>query len=126
MTEPDIRAIMTRVVVEILTDRHLSFPWYQAEIRSEAEAQAASARLPLIYSWNEVVQTGHLRSLTVSVNSARIGQMLACYLPRSHPGFAPARDRLTRLLCDTQSRMLLGLCAESCAWPSQLTARIAR
>ena len=124
MAEPDIQAIMMTVVAEILRDRHLSFPGYQPGIKSEADAQADAATLPLIFSWNEVVRAGHMHSLTVSVNGGRIGQMLERYLPRSHSAFVPAQDTVTMMLCETQNRMMLSLCAEFGATPSGLTARL--
>jgi hypothetical protein len=124
MAEPDIQAIQRTVLSAILSDRQLCSPWYQPWIRSEAQAHVAASALPLVYSWNEVIWDGQLRSLTVSVNGGRIAEMLECHLPRSHPAFAATRDRMTILLCETQNRMMLSLCAEFGAMPARLTARL--
>jgi hypothetical protein len=124
MAEPDIQAIQRTILSAVLSDRQLCFPWYQPWIRSEAQAHAAATALPLVYSWNEVVRDGQLRSLTVSVNGGRIAGMLERCLPRSHPAFAATRDRMITLLCETQNRMMLSLCAEFGAMPGQLTTRL--
>ena len=122
MPDPELSTIMTTVASEILGDRALCFPWYRPEIRSEAQAQAAGADLPLLYSWNEVVQDGQLRSFTVSVNGHRLAAMLQRHLPRTDPDFVAARDQLMRVLNKAQNAMMLKLCREFQASPSHISA----
>ena len=122
MSDVELSAIMTAVASEILGDRALCFPWYRPEIRSEAQAQAAGADLPLLYSWNEVVQDGQLRSFTVSVNGHRLAAMLQRHLPRTDPDFVAARDQLMRVLNKAQNAMMLKLCREFQAFPSHISA----
>ncbi len=122
MPDPELSAIMTTVASEILGDRALCFPWYRPEIRSEAQAQAAGPDLPLLYSWNEVVQDGQLRSFTVSVNGPRLAALLQRHLPRSHPDFLETRDELVRLLCEAQNATMLKLCRDFQASPSRISA----
>lgn len=121
MSDSELSTIMMTVAGEILGDRALCFPWYHPEIRSEAQAQAAAADLPLLYSWNEVVQDGQLRSFTVSVNGGRLAAMLQRYLPRTDPDFVATRDELMRVLNQAQNAMMLKLCREFQAPPSHIS-----
>ncbi len=105
--EPDLQGVMQAVLGRVLSDRLLSFPWYQDWIRSEAEAGAAASRLPLVYSWNEVTSGNLLRSFSVSVNGGRVALLLEQYLPRTHPDFGPTRDRLVTVLARAQNRTLV-------------------
>jgi hypothetical protein len=123
-TEPEIQALMMAVLQEILSDRALAFPWYQPEIRSEAEAEAAANRLPLVYSWNEIVSGNQLQFFTVSVNGGRLAEILIRYLPRSHPVFPATRDLLITLLAKAQNRALVELCTEFQTTPSRLSAQL--
>ena len=60
MQNPDLQDVMRRVVDPVLQDRMLSFPWYQSWVRSAEQAEAAWDRLPLVYSWNEVLSGNRL------------------------------------------------------------------
>ncbi len=122
MSASELSNIMMTVASEILSDRALCFPWYRPEIRSEAQAKAAEASLPLLYSWNEVVQGGQLRSFTVSVNGGKLAAMLQRYLPRTHPEFVATRDELMRLLNKAQNAMMVKMCREFQAPPSRISA----
>ena len=122
MSDPELSTIMMTIASEILGDRALCFPWYRPEIHSEAQAQAAGADLPLLYSWNEVVQDGQLRSFTVSVNGHRLAALLQRYLPRTDPDFVATRDELMRLLNEGQIAMMVKLCREFQAPPSRISA----
>lgn len=122
MSETELSTIMMTVASEVLGDRALCFPWYRPEIRSEAQAQAATANLPLLYSWNEVVLDGQLRSFTVSVNGSRLAALLQRHLPRTHPDFVATRDELMRVLNKAQNAMMLKLCSEFQAPPSRISA----
>ena len=122
MPASELPNIMMTVASKILGDRALCFPWYRPEIRSEAQAKAAEATLPLLYSWNEVVQGGQLRSFSVSVNSGKLTAMLQRYLPRSHPEFVATRDELMRLLNQAQNAMMLKLCIQFQAPPNHVSA----
>lgn len=124
MREPDLQDVMQRVVQRVLSDRLLSFPWYQDWIRSEAEAEAAADRLPLVYSWNEVTSGNVLRSFTVSVNGGRMAALLEQHLPRTHPAFGPTRDKLVTVLAKAQNRTLVQLCTELRTTPSRLSASL--
>lgn len=124
MHEPDLQDVMQRVVQRVLRDRLLSFPWYQDWIRSEAEAEAAADRLPLVYSWNEVTSGNLLRSFTVSVNGGRMAALLEQHLPRMHPAFGPTRDMLVTVLAKAQNRTLVQLCTELRTTPSRLSASL--
>jgi len=122
--EPDLQGVMQAVLGRVLSDRLLSFPWYQAWIRSEAEAEAAASRLPLVYSWNEVTSGSLLRSFSVSVNGGRMALLLEQHLPRTHPDFGPTRDRLVTVLARAQNRTLVQLCTELRTTPSRLSASL--
>lgn len=121
MYEPDLQDVMQAVMGQVLNDRLLSFPWYQTWVRSEAEAEAAADRLPLVYSWNEVTSGDLLRSFTVSVNGGRMAALLEQHLPRAHPAFGPTRDRLVTVLAEAQNRTLVRLCTELRTTPSRLS-----
>ena len=122
MSETELSAIKMAVMSDILGDRMLSFPWYCPEIRSEAQAQAATADLPLVYSWNEVVQDGQIRSFSVSVNGARLAALLQRYLPRTHPDFIVTRDELIRVLNVAQNNTMVQMCRRFQAPPSRVSA----
>jgi hypothetical protein len=122
--EPQIQDIMMVVMQEIMDDRALSFPWYQPWIRSEAEAEAATDRLPLVYSWNEIVSGNQLRFFTVSVNGGQLAEILTRYLPRAHPAFTTTRDTVITLLAKAQNRALVELCSEFSTTPSRLSAQL--
>lgn len=122
MSDIRLSTVMMNVATEILCDKALCFPWYCPEIRSEAQALAAAAGLPLMYSWNEVVLDGQLRSFTVSVNGSRLAALLQRHLPRTHPDFVATRDELMRLLTEGQNEMMLGLCRQFQAPPSRVSA----
>ena len=122
--EPDLQGVMQAVLGRVLSDRLLSFPWYQDWIRSEAEAEAAASRLPLVYSWNEATSGSLLRSFSVSVNGGRMALLLEQHLPRTHPDFGPTRDRLVTVLARAQNRTLVQLCTELRTTPSRLSASL--
>ena len=122
--EPDLQGVMQAVLGRVLSDRLLSFPWYQDWICSEAEAEAAASRLPLVYSWNEVTSGSLLRSFSVSVNGGRMALLLEQHLPRTHPDFGPTRDRLVTVLARAQNRTLVQLCTELRTTPSRLSASL--
>ena len=122
MSDPELSTIMMTVAGEILGDRALCFPWYRPEIRSDDQAEAAGADLPLMFSWGEIVRDGQLRSFTVSVNGHRLAALLQRYLPRSHPDFLETRDELIRLLGEGQNATMLKLCRDFQAPPSRISA----
>ncbi len=124
MYELDLQDVMQGVVGQVLSDQLLLFPWYQDWIRSEAEAEAAADRLPLVYSWNEVISGNLLRSFAVSVNGGRVAALLERHLPRTHPAFGPMRDRLVIVLAKAQNRTLVQLCTELRTTPSRLSASL--
>lgn len=124
MQEPDLQNVMLTVMRRVFRDRALRFPWYQAWISSEADAEAASDQLPLVYSWNEIVSGNQLRFFTVSVNGGRMAELLEQHLPRTHPAFGPARDTLVCLLAEVQHCTLIDLCAEFGSTPSRLSASL--
>lgn len=120
----DLQDVMRRVMEPVLQDRMLSFPWYQSWIHSAEQAETAWDRLPLVYSWNEVLSGNCLQFFTVSVNGGRIAQLLEPYLPRTHPAFGPTRDLLTTALANAQNGFLVELCTELRMTPSQLSASL--
>jgi hypothetical protein len=122
--EPDLQSVMQTVMTDIVRDRALSFPWYQSWIRTEAEAEAAYDRLPLVYSWNEITSGNQLRFFTVSVNGNLMGKLLEQHLPRTHPAFGPTRDTLVTLLATVQNRALRDVCIETRCTPSQISAQL--
>ncbi len=124
MREPDLQSVMQTVMEQVLHDRVLSFPWYQPWIHSEAEADAGSDRLPLVYSWNEVVSGNQLRFFTVSVNSSRMAELLEPHLSRAHSAFGSTRDTLVTVLAEAQNRTLRDLCIRFRSTPSRLSASL--
>ena len=124
MQTPDLQNVMRRVLEPVLQDRMLSFPWYQSWLRSAEQAEAAWERLPLVYSWNEVLDGNRLQCFTVSVNSGQVGQLLERHLPQAHPAFGPTRDLVTTVLANAQNGFLVGLCTELRMTPSQLSTHL--
>ena len=122
MNEARFAHIVTSVVDRVLSNRNLSFPWYQPDILSEADVRSD---LPLLYSWNEVVTDGCLQSFSVSANGAGVAALLLPHLPRSDPDFTIARDSIMDFLTRTQNAMLVSLCAEFRSTPSRLSLSIA-
>lgn len=122
MSDMRLSTIMMNVATEILSDWALSFPWYCPQVRSEA--QAAAADLPLMYSWNDVVLDGQLRSFTVSVNGSRLAALLQRHLPRTDPDFVATRDELMRLLTVARNETMLDLCRQFQATPSRISAMV--
>jgi hypothetical protein len=124
MQTPALQDVIRRVMEPVLQDRMLSFPWYQPWVRSAEQAQAAWDRLPLVYSWNEVLNGNRLEFFTVSVNGGRVAELLEQHLPRTHPAFGPTRDLLTTVLAKAQNGFLVELCTELRMTPSQLSASL--
>ena len=124
MQTPELQDAIQKVTEAVLRDRALCFPWYQPWVRSPEQAQAAWDRLPLIYSWNEVINGNRLEFFTVSVNGGRVAELLERHLPRTHPAFGPTRDLITTVLAKDKNKFLAELCTELRMTPSQLSASL--
>lgn len=122
--EPRIQDTMMAVIQDIMSDRALSFPWYQAWVRTKTAAEAEWDRLPLVYSWNEIVSSNQLRFFTVSVNGGQLAEILIRYMPRSHPAFMATRDTLITLLAKARNRVLVEFCIEFQTTPSRISAQL--
>ena len=122
--DPELQGVVQEIFERIVRDRTLSFPWYQPWVRSAGHAEENADLLPLVYSWDEVVTDGILRSFNVSVNSSRMAELLAQRLSRGDPAFRETLGLLTNLLAKAQNNTVVGICRQFGLTPSQLSAKL--
>ena len=89
-------------------------------MRSAGHAEENANLLPLVYSWDEVVTDGVLRSFNVSVNSSRMAELLAQRLPRQDRAF----QETLNLLAKAQNNTVVGICRQFGLTSSQLSAKV--
>lgn len=122
--DPELQGMVQEIFERVVCDRSLSFPWYQPWVRSTGQAEENADLLPLVYSWDEVVIDGVLRSFNVSVNSVRMADLLAQHLPRQDRAFRETLHLLTNLLAKAQNNTVVGICRQFSLTPSQLSAKL--
>ena len=122
--DPELQGMVQEIFERVVRDRTLSFPWYQPWVRSAGQAEENADLLPLVYSWDEVVIDGVLRSFNVSVNSVRMADLLAQHLPREDRAFRETLHLLTNLLAKAQNNTVAGICQQFGLTPSQLSAKL--
>ena len=116
----DLTKIANKVIDDIWDDsRRMFIPVYLTDIKTESQANAAQD-LPLCYIWNELVESGALRSFSFSVNGSIVGSFLEKRFPRSHPEFAHLRDSIIESVRNSQLKVIQDTCSKAGRRPSEL------
>ncbi len=121
-SKEELNKIANDVVGEVWSDSRLYVPVYRADIKTEAQANAATD-LPLLYIWNEVVENSQLKGFSFSINGPIIGKMLERHLPRTDPDFVFVRDTIMRGIHGSQNQAVMEVCAKARKRPSELYGR---
>jgi hypothetical protein len=98
--------IVTKVINEILKDESLWTPVYRADLRAEDDVRKIND-LPLVYIWNENRASG---SCTVSVNGAKIKNLLEKHVDRSDDRFAHYRDKISAIVAEVSNESVVETC----------------
>ena len=101
----------------IFNDEKLVHPIYCPNITSEEYTNNNQKSLPLIYIWNENLDTG---SFTVSVNGYIVGYLLEAFCSRDNPDFKPMKDQIMAILSETTTNAIVSMCEQLRTLPSKL------
>ena len=103
------------VLQNIYDNLDLSTPNYCAEVTSAEMAAQLSDSLPLIYLWNEDLNTG---SFLLSINGALLAYLIEALIPRSDESFTTVLDSVTAILSASTRHSIVAACEKSGLPPS--------
>jgi hypothetical protein len=107
------------ILTNIFSNKGLVTPLYRADIKTEAQANAAKD-LPFLYAWNEQTDKSGMVRISYSVNTRIIGSMLEQTVSRDDPLFDEIRDAIAETVRSVTYKAMMDTCIHAKVPPSIL------